>query len=141
MKQFGLTSIMRSAACAGSIAVVTAVASCRSPTENVPPDLVQLFEHYRKGKFIYRDNSCFFVAAATDVEMQYTCGWLLVGPQTGLSSSDIGDLLDEIDAEILREVGGQYPRILVAVPPRSERDALLRLLKDARLRYAVLDFG
>jgi hypothetical protein len=100
---------------------------------------------YRSGAFIYTDRECFFdpphPPPGTRSRYAFECGVVAVGLASGLRAEDVTDLLSTVAGSILRDnSGGAFASLVIRVPPRTERSAVLRLLNDARIRYASFNW-
>ncbi len=122
------------AACSGSNS------SGRTPVE--PSQSQQSADYYRDGQFVYDGQGCAFVPADHSTRYSFECGLVLVGLKAGLKPSDVADLTQAVSAEVLPErvvYTPDRPTMVVRVPAKSEREAILRLSADARIRYAALN--
>ena len=111
----------------------------------VPPDLgeiTDLLAFYRDGEFIYENDRCFFRPPGTRERFVFECGVIGIGLASGVLAADVADLVAAIEGEITRDrSGGDFGLIWVAVPARSERQAILRVFPDERTRYGALSFS
>jgi hypothetical protein len=72
--------------------------------------------------------------------MPYVCGTILFGLQAGLSARDVADLIRAVSAEIVRDTSDDWGWVSIRVAAGKEKEAVIRLLRDPRVRYAELDF-
>ena len=111
----------------------------------VPTDIgeiAQLLATYREGEFIYENDRCFLRPPGTDERFEFECGVVGVGLASGVVAADVGDLVLAISGEITRDrSGGDNGWIIVAVPERSEREAIMTVFPDERTRYGALSFS
>jgi hypothetical protein len=100
---------------------------------------------YRAGSFTYADQQCFFdppnPPPGTRTRLKFECGVIAVGLASGVRAGDLADLLSTVRGSILRDhSGGTFGSMVIRIPARSERDAVLRVLDDRRVRYASLNW-
>jgi hypothetical protein len=100
---------------------------------------------YRSGAFKYADRECFFEPPhpppGTRSRYEFECGVVAVGLASGLRAEHVADVLSTVAGIILRDnSGGPFPSLMIRVPPRTERSAVLRLLDDPRIRYASFNW-
>lgn len=83
---------------------------------------------------------CTYVAP-DKIVYPFDCGKLLIGMKSGVKAEELSDLFQTIDATVVRNLLGEpYPPVIVTLPVKSEREALIRAARDSRLRYASLSF-
>ena len=128
------------------VAVLLAFPVLSCDNNLVPTDIgeiAHLLATYRDGEFIYEDDHCFLRPPGTDERFEFGCGVVGVGLSSGVVAADVSDLVLAIFGEITRDrSGGDNGWIIVAVPERSERAAIMAVFPDERTRYgALLFFG
>ncbi len=121
------------------VAVLLAFPVLGCDNSSGPPDLgeiTDLLAYYRDGEFIYEDDRCFFRRHGTKDRSEFECGVIGIGLASGVLAADVADLVAAIEGEITRDrSGGDFGWIMVAVPARSERQAILRVFPDDRARW------
>lgn len=76
-----------------------------------------------------------------DIPRDFVCGDVLVGLEVGVHPDDLTDLWDQIDAEIWRfNDSDRYPSVWIAVPVRTEVEAMLMAEGRSETRYAEPNF-
>ncbi len=127
------------------VAVLLAFPVLGCDSSSGPPDLgeiTDLLAFYRDGEFIYEDDRCFLRPPGTNERFEFTCSVIGIGLASGVLAADMADLVAAIEGEITRDrSGGDNGWIIVAVPERSERQAILRVFPDERTRYGALSFS
>lgn len=123
-------------------ATATIVVLASGCSDNIiEPELPEPALQYLNGTYLYDEGQCVFIPPGSSDRYPFVCGEVLVGLNSGVLAEDVQDLIDEISGEILTDrSGGDYGSLLVAVPGRTERAAILTVFQDDRTRYGSLNF-
>lgn len=99
-------------------------------------------EWYAQGQYLYdAPSECTFVPAASTDSFPFDCSTVLVGLKVGVTAAEVDDLLQRINGSLEADrSGGERGWIVVRVPPRTEREAIIEAFRDERTRYAALNF-
>lgn len=141
-------SVPRSVGARRSIATMTFAAAlvggaCRSsgsPTHRDPtvPDskLPAVAAEYATGAFCRGEFECTFARRGA-TPMRFICGEIMVGIKPGVTRGALRSLLEPI-GDVIGEssTSGNEKWFRVRVRPGTEREVLLHLYRDSRVRYA-----
>lgn len=118
--------------------------SCSNdPTGSEPeiPEVLRSVVTFEEGQFLYDSGECRFVPPDESTPHTFECGKIVIGLKSGVGASEMADLLTELSGDVVKDrSGGDFGWLVVAVPMRSEREAILRAFQDERVRYASLNF-
>ena len=96
-----------------------------------------LVDYYSRVEWTYTDGRCAVTDPRGGRTTRFQCGRIRVGTQP---DANVTDLVRQLRGRTVDLHPGDAPWRRIVVPVESERASILKLLGDARVRWAGLDF-
>lgn len=135
------------AGCGGRRAVAPAAAAAPAPASTPAAVAARdslyasdyrrtLADYYSRVEWSYADGRCAVTDPRGGLTRRFQCGRIRVGTRPG---SNVTDLVRAVRGRTVDLHPGESPWRRIVVPVEQERQAILKLLADRRVRWAGLD--